>query len=65
MSHFILSTTTKDLVFSLRFLTMWFGKGTRLADISSEDFERACRVCMKVPKGRIIAEGNFENKRTH
>ncbi len=57
MSHFILLTTTKDLVFFPRFLSMWFGRNTKISDISPEEFERVCRLCMKVPKGGIIAEG--------
>ncbi len=59
MTRFIISGRNLDLSFALRFLTMWFGCNTRIADISPEEFERACRVCMKVPKERIIAEGSY------
>ena len=41
MTHFILSGKNLQLAFPLQFLRMWFGKGTRLADISPEEFERA------------------------
>lgn len=59
MTHFIISSRNLDLSFPLQFITMWFGKGTRLADISAEEFEKAYRLCMKVPKDRIIAEDNY------
>lgn len=62
MQHFILSTKTKDLSFALQFLSMWFGKNTRLADISAEEFEKVYRLCIRVPKDRIIAES--ENVQT-
>ena len=62
MTRFILSGKNLQLAFPLRFLSMWFGKGTRIADISPEELERTCRVCMRISKDRIIAEG--ENAQT-
>ncbi len=57
MQHFILSTTVKDLVFFLRFLTMWFGRNTKIADISPEEFERAFNACMHHVKAKEGIDG--------
>lgn len=52
MQHFYLSTNTKDLVFFLRFLTMWFGCNTKIADIPQSEYERVFNACMGFVKVR-------------
>lgn len=46
MQRFYLSTKPKDLAFFLYFLTIWFGKNTRIADISQGEFEKVYWLCM-------------------
>lgn len=50
MEKFYISTTTKDLSFFLRFLIMWFGRNTKIADIPQSEFERALNACMRPAK---------------
>lgn len=47
MQYLYISTKTKDLVFFLRFLSMWFGKDTRIADVSQTEIERAFNACRR------------------
>lgn len=54
MQHFYISTKTKDLVFLLHFLPMWFGGDTKIADISQGEFEMAYRLCMRTAKVEIL-----------
>lgn len=59
MCQFILSTNANDFIFFIHFLSMWFGEGIKIADISESGFKRAFNACMRPVEAKESNNGRY------